>query len=393
LRPNQKGDIKMPTIAIDTRTNTRVKATRELDIEGLPNETFICPNPHCGTALRIKGNDLAPSRLEEMKKKESLEKKEIKNKKKAHWFHLKAEEGVYKYQEDTTASICGTESIQNFLQLNGNFIEIWFGGDNPENTLSLDLIYNFEGNQYGLEIKHDILKIEEYERREKAYPLYDLVPIWILHKQEMHKIISDSNEEMTGNFGKETKKYNKPNAFNLTSQLERRLARRQEWMLYYEFVPNTSIEKDGIQVPAVDINNPSITITALKLKKRYGKKYGYEQVERYDITTIEEFQYILSQIKLRKDKYEQLRESSEFNEENHYAFDEEKEEWFVQTIMHKCAVSGSPVFFPPDFQVPSNYVIPSVKEREFAERRANGEVILESEVKAYDYVDDHRWSD
>jgi len=377
----------MPMFAINKLTGERVKAERTLDISKYPNDAFICPNPHCKKILRLKGNDLADSRIKKIEKKE--EKKEKKMKKVPHWFHLEAEDDSIKYSEDSEVEIVSIQAIQNFLQISNRYLEIWMtkNDNNKETTLLLNVLYEMNENKYALEIRSTPINIEEYERREKAYPLYDLTPVWILHEKVSYGI---ENQNMEGSFGKGG------NTRLLSSQFERRLARRQKYILYYHFVPD-EITKE------INFDNPKINISVVKYKKAKKGRWKYDIEEEYDIINKQQFDYILTKIQYEKEKYEELRKSNEFNEFIHYKFDEDLDQWIPDSRAVFCNKTNTPAFFPMNITVPQPYLIPSEmkemleKEKEENIKKGMNSIIAEinrqKKWNEYNKVDIYRVSD
>lgn len=357
--------------ALDTRTTppTRIKATKTLESEDIEKGDIVCPNPHCRQPVYIKGNSLAPSRIKE---REDRGEEECSIHVMPHWAHYEAPEGVLKYREQELLSHeLGCMGVEHFLGIPDIDIELWYEGSNPEETVAPDAIFRHEFQTYAIEVQHSTLNTDEFERRQYAYHIHGLVPVWILHKKESLYTSLTRDEIGLGNFGRNV----------LYSKLERRLARRQGWVLYYELEPKEDEEE-------IDLDDPRVLITVRKYEKKEGKKQSYFVTEEYTISTIDEFKYILSKIKDRKIKYEDLRESDEFDDHIHYAFDEDSEEWYPHTKAFKCAETGKEVFFPINLQVPKDWVIPSVRNEVWNRTKPNY-------VKKQEWfkIEDQRWND
>lgn len=364
--------------ALDTRNDppTRIKAEKNLEVAGIPKGTFICPNPHCGSEVYVKGNDLAPSRIADRKNRNKEEKPVHVM---PHWAHYTAEKGDIKYRDDDCIPHdSGCSAIEKFLGIPETDVELWFKGNIPEETVAPDIVYRFENQRYGIEVQHGLLSVDEYERRQKAYAIHGLIPIWILHKIEKRDFTPSPKieESVIGNYGNLSYITSQIKKGALDSKLERRLARRQYWVLYYEFVGEFNID------------DPQVHITAIKYSKMDRKKQSYIVKEEYDIKTKDQFEYVISQVLRNQSKYNELRDSEEFNEDDHYAWNDETENWYVQSKMYRCSETKKEIFFPPDVQVPDDYVIESVKKEQWEEKKPTWK-----EKREYYDLDELRYND
>lgn len=279
---------------------------------------------------------------------------------KPHWAHYISDNLGY-YSEETDSHDIAVLKFANWFGIDYENVEHWIIGDNIESSVLIDVLYG----KYAVEFQHGNIPIAEFRRRMDLYEKLDLVPIWIFHAEEKYLCRrNDSDDDNKSNMNKWDKfkevlgvghycgiKLNcaisdiQKADTQMSRKIERSVSRLQGYMLYYQYDYKS------------DLIDPTINFFCMKAQKCKKKKQTYEVVENsiFDITNKENFDYIASKIDEKYKKYRDFKKTEKYNPNIHYAYNEDSDEWFEDTIKSSCNKCQKSLYFPIGMIIPSDY--------------------------------------
>ncbi|MHA1647878.1 MAG: competence protein CoiA [Promethearchaeota archaeon] len=125
----------------------------------LHTQKYLCRNPDCKHPEMIlrKGDKKVP-----------------------HFAHkVQNLECMQMYEGETQEHLAMKKFMKELLQIPEKCVEVYgFEGVRP------DLLWEYSGKKYAIEVQHSNIPIKEIQRRNQCYKDYDLIPLWIFHYEE-----------------------------------------------------------------------------------------------------------------------------------------------------------------------------------------------------------------
>ncbi|QEE15415.2 competence protein CoiA [Promethearchaeum syntrophicum] len=122
-------------------------------------QKYLCRNPDCKHREMIlrKGEKKIPHFAHKVQNPECME----------------------KYERETQEHLAMKKYIQELLQIPEKNIEVYgFEGVRP------DLLWEYSGIKYAIEVQHSRIPNKEIQRRNQCYKNYHLIPLWIFHYED-----------------------------------------------------------------------------------------------------------------------------------------------------------------------------------------------------------------
>ncbi len=127
----------------------------------LPNQKYLCRNPDCKHRELIlrKGDKKIP-----------------------HFAHkVQNPECMQRFEGETQEHLAMKKYMKILLQIPEKFVEVYgYDGVRP------DLLWEYSGKKYAIEVQHSNISNIEIKRRNQCYKDYNLIPLWIFHYEEQN---------------------------------------------------------------------------------------------------------------------------------------------------------------------------------------------------------------